>query len=511
MITKRKTKQIIELGDFQTPPQLAGEICRLLAEKGISPASILEPTCGKGNFLFAALSQFPRTRKAFGIELNPEHYRAAKQELLRKPFAGKAHIINGSFFYMDWKTIIAGFPEPILVVGNPPWVTNSELESLGSSNLPDKENFQGHNGLDAITGKSNFDISEWMMLKMVDSLNGYGATIALLCKTSVARKVLLHAWKTRIGLQRGEMYIIDAMKHFNAAVEACLLVLQFGEVDAGMTCSIFRDLHDTEPETTITYRSGTLISDLKTYNRWKHLEGTSPFKWRSGVKHDCSKVMELRKETGGYRNGLGEVVDIEDTFVYPMMKSSDLASRNKIIPRRWMIVTQKRVGDDTDIIREQAPKTWDYLESHAALLDRRGSSIYQKRPRFAVFGIGPYTFAPHKVAISGFYKNLSFKKIGSYEGKPIVLDDTCYFLPCRNQHQADCLWTLLNSGPAREFFSAYVFWDSKRPITVTLLQRLDIVALAAELGLEQDIVQYIPENVRRKQASPTKTLFSALK
>ena len=46
----------------------------------------------------------------------------------------------------------------ILILGNPPWVTNSELSSLNSNNLPKKTNFKELNGLDAITGKGNFDI-----------------------------------------------------------------------------------------------------------------------------------------------------------------------------------------------------------------------------------------------------------------------------------------------------------------------------------------------------------------
>jgi hypothetical protein len=33
---------------------------------------------------------------------------------------------------------------------------------------------------------------------------------------------------------------------------------------------------------------------------------------------------------------------------------------------------------------------------------------------------------------------------------------------------------------SREFFSASIFWDARRPITVELLRRLDLTALAKE-------------------------------
>ena len=64
----------------------------------------------------------------------------------------------------------------------------------------------------------------------------------------------------------------------------------------------------------------------------------------------------------------------------------------------------------------------------------------------------------------------------------MVLDDTCYFVPCQTQAEAELLATMLNSEPAREFYSAFLFWDAKRPITVELLRRLDLQKLAVELG-----------------------------
>ena len=45
-----------------------------------------------------------------------------------------------------------------------------------------------------MTGKSNFDISEWMLIRLLEALQGRRATIAMLCKTATARKVLRHAW-----------------------------------------------------------------------------------------------------------------------------------------------------------------------------------------------------------------------------------------------------------------------------------------------------------------------------
>jgi len=161
-----------------------------------------------------------------------------------------------------------------------------------------------------------------------------------------------------------------------------------------------------------------------------------------------------------------------------------------------MLVPQRIIGEDTRQIRQLAPKTWQYLQRHAQLLDRRASSVYRNRPRFSVFGVGDYSFAHWKVAISGFYKKLDFKVVGPYGEKPVVLDDTCYFVACRTRKEAFFVAELLNSDIAKEFFSAFIFWDEKRPVTVEILKRLDLLALARELGIEKTLEQFLDQYPR---------------
>src|SRR5207302_4424847 len=104
------------------------------------------------------------------------------------------------------------------------------------------------------------------------------------------------------------------------------------------------------------------------------------------------------------------------------------------------------------------------------------------RPRFSVFGVGNYSFARWKVAISGFYKSLLFRVVGPIEGRPVVFDDTSYFVACCSQPEAEMVADLLNSPTAREFLNAFVFWDAKRPVTADLLRRIDLLRLAESLG-----------------------------
>ena len=77
-------------------------------------------------------------------------------------------------------------------------------------------------------------------------------------------------------------------------------------------------------------------------------------------------------------------------------------------------------------------------------------------------------------------------------GKPVMLDDTCYFIPCKTEEEAVCISEMLNSDIAREFYSAFIFWDAKRPVTIEILQRLDLLSLAAELGVDTQLIENRP-------------------
>jgi len=160
MANRKKTDRVAEFGDFQTPVELASRACEFLSRDGLEPASILEPTCGVGSFLLAALEHFPRVRAAVGVDINADYVRTVKSRLPGVRNAANARVMEGDFFNTDWFNVLEALPDPLLVIGNPPWVTNTELSSLGSTNLPPKANFKKHAGLDAITGKGNFDISE---------------------------------------------------------------------------------------------------------------------------------------------------------------------------------------------------------------------------------------------------------------------------------------------------------------------------------------------------------------
>lgn len=102
-----------------------------------------------------------------------------------------------------------------------------------------------------------------------------------------------------------------------------------------------------------------------------------------------------------------------------------------------------------------------------------------------MFGIGDYSFAPYKVAISGLHKEPKFRAIGPVLGRPVMLDDTCYFVPAGSATEASLLSAFLNHEKTRCFIDAIAFWDAKRPITKRLLQRIDIASLLDVISADE--------------------------
>jgi hypothetical protein len=451
---------------------------------GREPACVLEPTCGTGAFLVAAAQAFPHAR-LLGFDLSAEHVDAARRALP----GDRADVQVADFFTADWARLLAPLPEPLLVLGNPPWVTSAALGALGAANAPAKSNFHGRAGIEALTGRSNFDVSEWILWRMLEALADKRFHLAMLCKATVARRMIERIDAAGVAVA-GSVHGIDGRLHFRAAASAVLLVLH---ADHGSRRAarwpVYADLDGERPARHMGVAHGRAHPDADAWARTHDLEGATRFVWRSGVKHDCAPVMELSGTAGAWMNGLGQAVDIEERCVHPLLKGSDIAN-GRLSPARAVVLPQRRLGEDTAALRELAPQTFHYLDGHRARLAARKSRVYRARPDFAVFGIGPYSFAPFKVALCGLYKRLTFVRVDPFGGRPVMLDDTCTFLPCETAAEADALLAALRSPAAQAFFEARVFWDDKRPLGKALLQALRLEALlstpspgAAPLGL----------------------------
>jgi hypothetical protein len=201
--------------------------------------------------------------------------------------AGKAargvpvRIIRADLFELDLKRDLTWRERgPLLMVGNPPWVTNSELGSLASAIRPPRRNINGMMGLEARTGASNFVVAEAFWLKLAYELADQQPTIALLCKTSVARRVLQFAHRALLPVTAATIQGIDAARWFGAAVDACLFCVTLGNAQSRPVESLrvpdFAGLGQREPDNIMGFAQAWLVADLMTHENWHLLTAFAP-------------------------------------------------------------------------------------------------------------------------------------------------------------------------------------------------------------------------------------------
>ena len=481
----------VSYGDWQTPMSLAEKICDIHLSKFGSPDIVIEPTCGLGAFVLSALRKFQNIKEFYAIEINRQYASELKLKILLYALTSPSqshpdiYIYNTDFFEFDFIPIIEKSKRMgwnMAIIGNPPWVTNSTQGKNNSKNIPFKSNIFKLKGIDAITGKSNFDISEYISLKLLHLSEINTGGISFLLKNSVIRNILIKQHTERLHLGNIEQRLIDASIEFDVSVDASCFFAQFG-----CTPSFICNVSDFYSNTYIQqygWVDDSFVSNTESYKAVSRYDKKSSYIWRSGIKHDCAAILELTHSNGKYTNGLGEIVQIEDDLIYPLLKSSDINNYQENQFRKFIIVPQRRVGDNTSELKYSHPHAFSYLSKYENVFSGRKSSIYKGKDKFSIFGIGDYSFKPYKIIVSSLYKSVKFILVSQTDGKPIMVDDTCYQLDFDNLEEAKCILNALNSNEICSLLQSLVFKDAKRVVTKSLLMRLDLAQLCNDKGIK---------------------------
>lgn len=461
-----------EYGDYQTPFYFAKKVMNYINNHyNISPDLIIEPTCGIGNFIKAANLFYPQGR-IIGIDINKSYLDEAKLSLPEATF------VNENIFDYELGGLVHATFDEYLIVGNPPWVTNTRLSKYESDNIPAKTNIKNYDFFNATTGMSNFDISENIILHMIEEFRNVKCSFVFLCKYKVACNVFEYLVHNNISVSVMDIVRFDSMKIFKADTSSCILFIQFNDNKELISFCNVHEL-DGDGESCIGFVDGKFYSNL---DNIVDIDGSCCFEWRQGVKHDCSNIMELTVNGDNYQNKNNDIVSLEDDLLYPLLKSSDVKVPVVTDSAKRIIITQQKLKEDTGYIKQDFPLIWKYLTTNEEHFSNRKSNIYAKAPQFSIFGIGEYTFRKYKVAISGFYKEGMFSLV--YNNKPMMLDDTCYYLSFDDYDTAYTTMLILNSWVVKSFLQNIVLLDSKRPYTKKVLKRIDIKKALKILNLE---------------------------
>lgn len=457
-------------GDFQTPEELAREVWACLDTSRFD--LVIEPTFGLGSFL----RTMPRgyAGKVLGWEIHEEYYRATLEIIRDRVAPDRLRLFRGDVFSAAPGDLDATPDDEVLVIGNPPWVTNAEQGARGGGNTGGKRNIKKLAGLDAMTGKSNFDISEAIILHLIALLRGRcrSAQFALLTKFSVVRSLMSFLTPCR-SVGDYEFHQIDAARHFGASVDAGLLKFRVGD-NLGLrpACSIHAGIGGAKTGE-LGLVGGRMVYNLEGYTRTAFMEshGGGHYVWRQGVKHDLRRLMELSETGGVIRNGLDELVEIEEDVLYQLYKSSDIYHGR--LSRFLVPIYQRDLKDTLDDLPVRFPKLYSYLTRHAEAFKARKSGIYKNRPPFSIFGVGSYTHLRYKVAVGALYAEPRFRLLEPAP-RPVAVDDTSYALATDDYDEAVYLLAILSLECTRDFLCSISHPAEKRRFSKEVLARLRI-------------------------------------
>ena len=267
---------------------------------------------------------------------------------------------------------------------------------------------------------------------------------------------------------------------FDVSVDASCFFAQFG-CSPSFICNV-SDFYSNTYIQQFGWVNESFVSDTKSYSAVSKYDGKSSYIWRSGIKHDCASILELTLSNGLYTNGLGETVQIEEDLIYPLLQSSDINNYQENQFRKFILVPQRKVGQDTSELKYSHPLAFSYLSKYENAFSSRKSSIYKGKDKFSIFGIGDYSFKPYKIVVSSLYKSIRFILVSLTDGKPIMVDDTCYQLDFDSLDEAKCILDALNSKEISSLLQSLIFKDAKRVVTKSLLMRLDLTQLCRDKG-----------------------------
>ena len=221
---------------------------------------------------------------------------------------------------------------------------------------------------------------------------------------------------------------------------------------------------------------------------------------RHGVKDDAKAVYALDREQLGA---------LESEHVFPYLKSRHVVKFG-LFGHDLQLVPLRRMGEDNEAdLREQSPRTYQYLTDNRDRLESRASSWLDRGPFYTLFGLGDYTWADYKVVWCRLGFKPHFAVVSTREDpdlgeKQVVPGDHCMFVATDDEREAHLLCALLNSAPYQRTIRS-IGSNGKSSLSKSVVSKLrlpawDGSAVQAELAeLSMAAHDVVPEHVDRSK------------
>jgi SAM-dependent methyltransferase len=485
----------LALGEYYTPGGVADVAVAELDLAG--SATVLDPGCGTGSFLSAAIDDRRAalgedapaetvervTGSVYGIDLNPVAVKCSKLAYCCRLFdslsATGVDAVSVPVFLTDALGLMRaeavryeGRTLDLTVdalVGNPPWVPWERLtpavKERWRERYVDALGLQPHSGAAARLGHSNDDVSVPYVWVCIHRYLRPGGRASFVLKRDVMRGP---AGAVLRGLQVGDRPLALEHVHDFAALEpfptvgANAAVYTFATgTDAAfpVPTTVWERGADGEPGygtgralRDSTRQSETAIVPLDPEDHttaWIRADaeraalGECAHDIRHGLKDDANDVFGLDRE---------DLPRVDADLVYPYLKSRHVRPYGVTGHDRRLVPMRQAGADNEADLSRSYPRTYEYLRSHEEALRARSSSWLDDGPFYSVFGLGPYTWADYKVAWCrlGFkpaFTVVSTRTDPDLGERQVVPGDHYMFIATDHRETAHFLCALLNSAP----------------------------------------------------------------
>ena len=480
------------IGAVYTPEWLADHVLDVI---GWQPDDdLLDPTCGDGAFLRAAL----RRRLAAGvtgdellaglrgIDIDPAAAQAARAAI-RDMVGGDPEVDVGD--------ALDATAQARFVVGNPPWVKWSALPPEYAARIKPRCQALGVFGRDRWVGGIETDFSTVITHHAVRSLVAPGGTLAFVITGSVFANEASEGFRRFDGARVVLVEDYAALRPFAESVHATLLVLRRGEPT---TYPVPYRVHrrDGVDELLAAPVPGTdagpwLKGTRRRHATWRRIFGPGAYRARKGVTTDLNGAFFVRAEMDGAtaritndpslgRKPLPHVTaEVEAEHVFPLLRGRDFGGA----PELHVLVPQRGMHGDPGLPRT-APLAHAYLERFRPALEQRSSlRRYQRgKPYWSLWNVGPYTFSAHKVV----WREIAGRFRAAYVGPDVIVcDHKLYFVPCDSEAEARYLTGVLNAPTITGAIDAYA---AQLSLGASVVEYLAIPRFDAADARHQEIV-----------------------
>lgn len=196
--------------------------------------------------------------------------------------------------------------------------------------------------MEALTGASNFDICESMILKMISVLSGTRSTIAMLCKTSVARNIFVEMKRSQIPFHSCDIFEFNAKKVFGINANACLLLIDLNDRSVSPDyCEVYSFDKPEKLINKIFYRDGKLQNQAIRY--CYDFSGESCLEWRQGVKAYTAMLILNSEHVQNYLCSIA-FLDSKRPFTKKVLEQIDFHKVLDVSQMTDFVQTEKRLG-----------------------------------------------------------------------------------------------------------------------------------------------------------------------